>query len=373
MKKAGLITIHNAYNYGAVLQSTALLSVVESLGISCELIDYICEFEEREKKLFVKDFSLYGIMRNIRSMLSYSKYKKRSNAFEGFMKENYCLSSISYKDYDDFLQGDFNYDYCITGSDQTFCLHLRGDDVSMMKPYFLEYVQKGKKVSYASSFGEKIKLNTADDEKWIKDKLKGYHCLSVREKRSADYTESLIGERPSVVLDPTLLLNEKEWSKFEKPIKIKGDYILFYSVLSDKSVVKAVHQFAKKIGLKVVVPHLKNHYEIFEKFVRVDYVGPGEFLSLIKNAKYIVTTSFHGTVFALNYKKPFSSMLLGEGNRISSILHILQLQNRLAKNADDLFAQYSTVINYQNPHELLEEERKQSIDFLKNALDYKGE
>jgi len=144
-------------------------------------------------------------------------------------------------------------------------------------------------------------------------------------------------------------------------------------VLSEDWVVKAVQDLAKKTGLKVIAPHLKNRFEIFVPFKRCDCIGPGEFLSLIKNAKYIVTTSFHATVFAINYKKDFSSFLLGEGNRISSILSDLKLSDRLARTSEELYAQYQTKVDFSEAEELLEKERAKSFSFLKNALEIKEE
>lgn len=367
MKKAGIITIHNAYNYGAVLQSLALMKKIQALGVDCEFIDFDPPATQRVRKIFIKDYSFSGILRNIRALFAYKTLKKRKKAFDAFIDKYYNLSILRYETLEDFEKSNLDYDYCITGSDQTFCLHLR-NKVEDMKPYFLPYVQ-GKKISYASSFGEKIKLNTEQEELWIAERLKEYNSLSVREYKSAEYVKRLTGGEPQVVLDPTLLLCANEWADFEKPINIKGEYILFYSVLSNKKIVKAVRALAKKTGLKILAPHLKNHYELFDNFIRMDHIGPGGFLSLIKNAKYVVTTSFHGTVFAINYQKPFSSMLLGEGNRISSILSTLCLENRLAKNTEDLIVQYQTEIDYNVPQALLKKERQQSLNFLEKALD----
>lgn len=371
MKNVGLITIHKAHNYGAVLQSIALQKAILDLGINCELIDYEPPITQRRLKVFIKDFSIMGCLRNFRSLFGYKRLKRRIQAFESFINETQILSKEKYEKEEDFISKKLEYEYCLTGSDQLFGLHLRQDWQSM-KPYFLEYVT-GKRISYAPSCGEKIAMNTPAEEAWLSERFKAYDNLSVRDQKSADYIEKLTGKRPEVVVDPTLLLTADEWSNYERPFDVNEDYILFYSVLSDDVVVKAVQDLAKKTGLKVIAPHLKNRFEIFVPFKRCDYIGPGEFLSLIKNAKYIVTTSFHATIFAINYKKEFSSFLLGEGNRISSILSDLKLSDRLAKTSEELYMQYQTKVDFSEAGELLEKERAKSFSFLKNALEIKEE
>ena len=363
--KVGIITLHNVYNFGAVLQATALLKTIQSKGIDCELINYDSKQMQQDRKMFDFSFSLDSFARNIRTLLSYKRYNRRNNKFNLFMEENYVLSERCETLEELKEKGKtFSYDCIITGSDQTFCLHLR-ENVESMKPYFLDFANL-KKMSYASSFGEKLHLNTKEEECWIAEKLQEYSNLSVRETSSAEYVNKLIGIMPKVVLDPTLLLKKNDWRKFEQETKYeKSEYIFFYTVLSDKWVVEEVEELAKMTGLKVIALHLKNRYELNTKFIRIEDVGPAEFLSLLKNAKYVVTTSFHATAFAINYQKNFSSLIVGKGNRIISLLSLLKLTDRIIRGeSDEIYAQYEASIDYEKVEPLLEKERASSLDFL---------
>lgn len=368
MKKVGIITIHKAYNYGAALQSFALQKKMQSLGVDAEVIDFDPPQMVELRKVFAKCNSVKNILRNVRALFTYKKIKERAKKFQKFMSENMVLSQKTYTNGQDFIDFPPKYDCLVTGSDQTFCLHL-GPNVDEMKPYFLENVE-GKKVSYASSFGEKIKLNTKQEEEWIAKMLTQYQHLSVREDASADYVNKLTGMQAQVVLDPTLLLQKDEWSTYEKPTKHDNDkYILFYSVLSDKWVVEYVKEFSRRTNLKLIAIHQKNAFEFSCGFQRCINIGPGEFLSFIKNAEYVVTTSFHATVFSLIYNKRFSSLILGEGNRLTSLLKLVGLESRLIrKGENNLSQQFNEQIDYDSVHKTLCIEREKSLNYLKNAL-----
>ncbi|MEG1886908.1 MAG: polysaccharide pyruvyl transferase family protein [Oscillospiraceae bacterium] len=371
MKKAGIITIHNAYNYGAVLQSVATMKVIENLGVECELIDYDAPKFADDRQLFHKPDSISNIINDIRNLVSYKRLSQRKKAFVQFMNRNYKVSDKKYYCEDDFKSEDFNYDYYITGSDQTFSLHLRGD-TEEMKPFFLKHAKNGKRISYASSMGEKMEEISEEEKAWLCERFRSYDSLSVREKLSVDYIERLTGSRPQLVMDPTFLMDKMQWDELSADTKYdKDDYILFYSVLSDKWVVDRVKEISKISGLKVIAPHPQNRFELATKFTRAEYCGPDEFVSLIKNAKFVVTTSFHATAFSINYNVPFITFLLGEGNRISSLLNTLGLQEQIVREDEDF-----RKIDFKNPtmdfkkaNENLEAERRKSLKFLKKALD----
>lgn len=367
MKKVGIITIHNAYNYGAVLQAYATQDVVSSFVSDCEIIDYDAKKFRDSRKIFLPIISAGNIIHNIRSVIYLKSIIKRIKNFKSFMNRRYKLSSIKYHSEDDFTNLD--YDFVITGSDQTFCLHLRGNQ-DEMKPFFLDNVMK-KKISYASSMGEKISDITDEEKEWMANRFNEYSCLAVREENTAKYIESLTGRRPEVVLDPTLLLTKEKWDELASTTKYdKNNYILFYTVLSDKWVVDYVTSISKITGLKVIAIHHHNRFEFKSSFVRADYSGPCEFISLIKNAKLVITTSFHATVFSVIYNIPFYSLLLGEGNRISSILNDLNLKNRIIKeNFDKKLINADFNLDFTQANQLLDVERQRSFKYLKKALE----
>lgn len=375
MKTAALITKHACYNYGAVLQSYATENIIESLGVKCELVNYYSRRDIKESKLFSDFFSISGIMHNVRNALTAKSFLKRKKSFCEFMDKYYSVTEKKYTvDNISTLPQD-KYDYFITGSDQTFNLNLEGtenNNVMQQKPFYWDFVEHGNKIAFASSLGEHFGVITQEQSKWMAEQLKKYSHISVREKALSDYIDNLINLKPQVVLDPTLLLSGDEWNKIIKPTKYDdSEYILFYTVLSEPWVIEYVKKISELTGLKVLAPHPQNRYEISSTgFDRVDYYGPSEFVSLIKNAKFVVTTSFHGTAFAINYNVPFVSLVLGEGNRISTLLSLCGLEDRAVteKNKEgeigDLFN-----IDYTVTNKKLEFEKQKSINYLKRAMD----
>lgn len=373
MKTAALITKHGAYNYGAVFQSYATQYVIESLGVNCEIIDYQTKRCIEENKLFTKSFTVSDILHNVRNTFGAKTFLARKNNFCEYMNRYYNLTDEMFTVNNIATLSQEKYDYFVTGSDQTFNLNLAGESgVEEQKPYFWNFLNNKNKIAFASSIGEHIGKITDDQKEWLKEQFESYNSMAVREENLADYVEKLTNNRPEVIVDPTLLLNSSEWDKTAKPTKFDDeDYILFYTVMSEPWVIEYVKKLSEKTGLKVLAPHPKNRFEMSAiNFYRVDYYGPGEFLSLVKNAKLVVATSFHGTAFSINYNRPFLSLVLGEGNRINSLLSLCGLQDRaVTESTKDREVTNLFDIDYSFANRQLELEKTKSINYLKRALE----
>ena len=362
MKKIGIITIHYNCNYGAVLQTYALQETLCEYGFEAEIINYINDIDKRRLDLFGE-----GFIRNMRTLLSLRRKIRRIKGFKNFIFNRYNLSSVTVYNPNQLSEYLFDYDVYITGSDQTFNLLLY-DNPEISKPYFLPFVSNAKKISYASSCGEKISVFPPEIKDWMKKALSSYNQIAVRENTTADFIASLGIAHPLTVLDPTLLITKSKWDTLAIPTKYPANsYILFYSVLSDSWVIKEVKKIAKKYNLKVVVPHLMNKFETFSGFTRADDCSPEEFLSLVRNAAFVCTTSFHGTVFSVLYEKNFVSFVLGEGNRIKSLLNSLDLSDRIISNERDKAEEIiNKDINYEAVNDKLTKLRETSLQYLKN-------
>lgn len=368
--KIGLLTIHHAYNFGAMLQAYATYKVLSDMGHDVELIDYDNENFAGERALMLPNNSFGNIFRNLRSMLHYKQLKKRAMKYEEFYKK----MQVSDQCYDSTNLGKVSgYDVVVTGSDQTFSLYLTGNKKDV-EPFFQKDIKNTKKISFASSMGEKFYRLTTEDKEWMKERFNEFYALSVREESSADYIEKLAGKRPTVVLDPTLLRDEDEWIQDAVETEyVKVEYIAFYTVLSAPWVIKYVEEIAAKTGLKVIAMHPRTRFEISAKFNYVGDLGPGEFLSVIKNAKYVITTSFHASVFSIIFKKQFVSLKLGEGNRLTSLLNTLNLNKQLVSEKDELNCTLlENKIDYTDPYKSLHKEQEYSLNYLKQAINRYG-
>lgn len=334
MKKAGILTIHSAYNYGAVLQAYATQQTFKNLGVDCDIIDYNVSFVEKDKKFLLLPTSTRNIKNNIRNILQPKNFFARKKFFKKFIDDNLSLSSKKFtadniKDvcYD-------GYDCLVTGSDQTFNVNLNNCRKDLYS-YFLPFEFKGKKYSYASSMGEKMHLITEEQSLWIKENLSDFDALSVREPVAAEFIEDLLGVRPEVIYDPTLVLSKNEWNNICDEQNIPNEkYILFYTVLSSSWVVEYVKEISRITGLKVIAAHPQNSFESRSGFKRMSNIGPAQFIGLIKNAELVLTSSFHGTVFSMIYGKAFYSFVLGEGNRINNLLSSSNLTYRAIKKEE---------------------------------------
>lgn len=358
MKKIGVLTFQNAYNYGAVLQAYALKTVI---GESCDVINYHNEYFEQLEQSFHKEKS---IKRKIIKVFYKSKLDKRVERFEKFRKNFLIKQQPLIKD-NELKNLNNKYNQFITGSDQVWNLNCSGGN----KAYFLNFVNDiKKKNSYAASFGsESIDIESREITKSL---LKEFNNISIREKSGQKIIKDLLGKDVPVVLDPTMLLTSNEWNNISKEINFNKKYILVYTVLNGDKIVDFAKIMSKITGLEIrcITTSLKPSFGI--KCIRD--AGPLEWLSLMENAEMVITNSFHGLAFSLIYNKNFYIELLpppAQTNaRIKELLEDLNLSHRVIKNVENIEIKD---IDYTKVNTRLNERRKESLNFLDKII--KGE
>lgn len=239
--------------------------------------------------------------------------------------------------------------------------------------YFLQFVSPGsKKLAYAASFGKtKFDDQTISD---YKSMLAWYDKIAVREKSAVELIEgwgltNCVGQ----VLDPTLLLNKEEWKgllvKKSDTDKYKNrKYILVYQIHNDPKLSDYAKRLASHTGMELLrVNPMLHQKSRGGKFICCPDLG--EFLALIDNASCIVTDSFHGTCFAINFGKQFIEILPNNatGTRNQSILELTGLSGRILRDFND-YSLVDETIEYQKVWKILEEERKKSLERLKDLF-----
>lgn len=367
--KIEIITRHSMANYGSILQSYATQKVIEKLGHDSEIIDYVRKDEKGNNiaetmlkrnnawnKNKIKRF-IYKCMQT--PVYSYS-YKKFKNYRDHILKQTQIEYDSKQMLINQLPEGDI---YC-TGSDQVWG-KIGCDDYDDV--YFLEFVPEGKRcISYAASFG---KDEISEDlEKNLRQYLKKYNSLTVRENNAVNIVKKH-GKDCRKTLDPTLLLNKDEWNQFiESDEKTKGEYILVYQLHNNDEFEKYVENFSKKEKLNLKRISISWLYAF--KSGNLEFLpSPQKFLKLIRDAKYIVTDSFHGTVFSILFEKKFMDILpKGTGDRIFTILKELEIENRVLQE----FSDYETIkkeIDYEKVTKKLREKREESIDILKRMIE----
>lgn len=356
MLKAGIITMHRSDNYGAVLQAYALVEVLKKIGVDSEIINYIPKrFRTFIQFLYVHPrryngniLKKYMIMLGSIPVRALIKYRYRT-----FLKKYLPVGEKKYFTEKQLEENTPYYDVYISGSDQVWNPDFEG---RLDPAFFLAFAPKNaKKIAYASSFGKKS-LN--DSEKIIaSDLLQKYDAISVREQSGKDIINEL-GLKAEFLLDPTFLLTGKEWKRFSNKRIVRDKYVLIYQLNPNPRLLEIATYIAKKHGLKVV----KFSRDIIKQKgidINLAFQKPEYFVSMISNAEYIVTDSFHGTAFSINLHKKFTVVMPPKySDRLTSILTKLCLTDR--SNAE----KFDDEINYEKIENILIEERKKSIEFL---------
>ena len=367
-KKIELITLQRVPNYGSVLQAYATQKIIEREGYECEIVNYFPKrmtISAMLRRIKDKNNKLRKslVLRTVARIIIIPSYIKRFSSFKKFYK-HLNMTDVEYHSNEDLIKNPPIADIYCTGSDQVWNSEW---NEGIDKALFLDFAPKDKKrISISASFG-KSKLN--DEEIDItRELLKKYSKISLREKSGVDIVKKLGINNSINILDPTLLLGKDDWNKISSTKFEKRDYILVYNLNRNKKIDKFACNLSKKTGLKI--KYLSYQFHEFYKKGKM-YCNPKveDFLSLIKNATYVITDSFHGTAFSLNFEKDFVIVYPQKySTRIQSILEILNLENRVAKDENDLSV-CEKIIDYSIVRNNLEKERKKSLDWVKNSLE----
>lgn len=376
MKNIKTITFHNAYNYGAMLQTYALQNKIKNLGYETEVIDFLSEELGKDYKVKFFNFS-NGIKSFISSLTSYPIRKKRAEIFEKFLREKIKLTEKKYFSIEDLRKDSEDFEICITGSDQVW-----NPAIVYSPVYFLDFgSKKMKRISYVASFGQEKILKEYEEK--VGEHLKNFDCISVREKSGINLVKELSGENAVQVLDPVFLLTKDEWKKLEnnivKDFGLNNGYILVYSMEKNPLIIEAAEKLKKYLNKPIVIIHssygITTQIEILKsKNINIPVAGPQEFITLFANADCIVTNSFHGTAFSIVFDKPFLSVPHSTRNtRLQSVLELLKLEKRfIGKNdknisGEELFNKAK--LKDKDTDLLLQNEIKKSEEFLKSSIE----
>lgn len=352
--KIGIITFQMTTNYGAALQCMALTKKMNDLGVDCETIRYSCE--NIQKRELNECIFTEGITKAPIKIWANIQKKKKAMLISSFLHDNCRLSLESY-DKTTIKNANCKYDKFISGSDIIWEMNVTGEDYT----YLLDFVDEKDRFAYSSSFGYS-ELPSTFRENTV-NCLKKYKCLSTRENEGANIIKSEIGKDVLVTLDPTLLITGTEWENYEELYKVDGEYIFLY--FDDKKHIalnKAI-ELAKKYKCKVI--YLNDSIKKTKGTNDIHNVTVGQFLWLIHHAKYVVTGSYHGVLFSINYNTPFFYYNRAHKSRIDTIINNLEITDKELDERNQVIERFEWEhINFK-----LDKLREQSIDFLKEMIE----
>jgi len=339
------------------------------LDCDAELIDYTARNEYVGKRLIftrIKRFGTY--LRNASKY--YTLYRNQQNqaikcrAFDAFFEKHLTVSEKKADTLEGVAAVCAQYGALMIGSDQTW-----NPFVSTKGAFLLDYLDTpAVKLAYAPSLG--IGKIPAEHEERYKRALSDFQALSCRERGGAAYLSELVGRPVSFVLDPTLLLTPADWEQIAEPVAIGEPYLLTYFLGDNKAHRREAKRIAAEKNLKIVSLPV-SYLEMWDKQAIKKYVGPGGFISLIKNASFICTDSFHGTMFSINFGRDFVSFpkrddaeANSDNNRLYDALDVFGLQNRLFLKG----TAESGAIDYASVHAKLTALRASSHAYLQKAV-----
>lgn len=380
--KIGIITICKVNNYGAELQAFATQKQLERMGYQAEIIDYLYYKNWKFKdSTLSQPFVSAGFKRKIIYWLKYrliswavDKILPLFNNNERRRKQNYQLFinkgcySRQYNSMDELYNANMDYDIYITGSDQVW----NPSAASSIEPYFLTFApQKARKFSYASSFG--VSSISPELSNRYAQLLNNFNAIAVREQSGVELVKQLTGREAKLVVDPTLLLSKSDWTPYMKPVNgmRSVSFVLIYQLLPSEVLL----DIALKIGKDRDIPVYcicKRAYGMKKKdgIINILDAGPAEFLWLIANATCMVTNSFHGTAFSINFATPFCCVLNRKrknNGRMTSLLSKMNLENRIIY--EDNVTNFDTMVVCDKvDNRLLKSLVDESKNYLKDIL-----
>ncbi|PJM74048.1 polysaccharide pyruvyl transferase [Bifidobacterium primatium] len=373
-KKAALITYHAAHNNGSFLQAYATQRKIQQLGYECDIINFSTPRQQYLYDVYKKVSGPKDIAKNLYAFFHHKLIQQRHDDFTNLIDSALSLTPKFYEDPSQMGDLEAQYDVFVSGSDQIW----NTDAWDYSDAYFLNFVHAKPKVSYASSMGGHILDKRGDTA--LADRyrrlLADYRAVSVREKSAQEYLQPLIDQPVTQVIDPTLLLEQKDYEAITAPRLVDEPYIFYYAIDSielNDSAAKAVQAYAKETGLPVYVMFTGNKSYGLEKygFHMLDVAAPNHYLSLIRHADHVLTASFHGTAFSILFEKQFHVVRgirngkVNMDDRMSSLLATCGLEKQQLIEG---MQWHDEAIDFTQVRPKLAEEKARCTEFLTKAL-----
>lgn len=347
-------------NYGQILQGCAMMYNLRKYykGTIC-YISFNLRGIRGITKYYINHYNIWN-----GHFFSYLKTKKVINDF--IKLYNIEFHQVTRKKEIETLAMDSYIAIC--GSDQIW------HPMNYQKEFFLNFQNDNIiRCSYAASLPKKqIEEQYQKEFEYISNDLKKFNYISIREKLSVDFIKKLSGKNVISVLDPTFLVPKRIWENIIEDMHIDEKFIFVYIPNGmDSQMDIYIRKLQEKTGISNLRIMMTRGENKFKKEKTMKFVSIGEFLYLIKNASYVVTSSFHAVVFSVIFHKNFfcydvPNPIRGEDLRMSSILEILNCTSRLLNNENDILN--SVDIDYEKIDQILEIEISNSNEYLEKIL-----
>ncbi len=361
--KAAVITLHSVCNYGTQLQAYATQEKLKQYFDDVVFIDY--KRPDTYGVKLLKTFTKGNILK-APVILPTILYWKRN--FGGFQKRYLNLTHKKYLSLEDFDNFEDVADIYFSGSDQVWNT---GWNNGIIPPMYLSFLDDSKpRYSYSSSFGTSVLEDKYIEE--TKKYLKKYKMISVREESGVKIVKDQLKIQNCIrIVDPTLALEPEFWRKIAPKQKIKGDYILIYNLNRSKEFDDYAEKLSKKTGMKLYrfCTRLDQIFRNGKSLVMPEIL---EFITLVDNAKFVLTDSFHATAFSINLNtEPICIYPNNYSGRLSSFLELVESTQRHVRDYDD-FDIINRNTDFAKVNKILNKEREKVDDFLSKIVKENG-
>lgn len=375
--KISILSMQRVDNFGSLLQGYSLMKILKELsGGTVDFIDI--KSNKMDNALLdgqVNDFNyenekkLNGLFEKIKKIDRYTINRllmRRSNKKQCEMYELFRKEVLKIKD----ENNNKDYDLCVIGSDEVFnCLS--GADWGFTSQLFGNVENAKNVITYAASCGATKYENVPEKVlNRIADSFKKVLAFSVRDQNTFDFVSKLSDKKISINLDPVLIgdfekeINNNEYQKCKLPKKYCIVYS-YYNRINQKNEIKEIKKFCKENDMKIIsigAPQwwIKKHI----------VVNPFQMLSIFKNAEFVITDTFHGTIFAAKYSKKFATIVRESNrNKLMDLLVRLNKKEHLINKIQDLEKTYEFTNNIDDTNKIISECKEISTEYLKSAID----
>lgn len=357
--KVGVITLHSVCNYGTQLQAFATQEKLKEYFDEVTFIDY-----RRPNTYGIKFLNTFIKGNILKAPIILPTLIYWKHIFGGFQKKYLKLTTKKYLKDEDFNNFEDFADIYFTGSDQVWNT---GWNNGIIPAMYLSFVPDNKpRYAYAASFGKsKLTKKEVEESKCYIDK---YSKISVREDSGLEILKKQYKYNNAIrILDPTLVMPAEFWRKYKTKDKIKGDYILIYNLNRSKEFDNYAQELSKRTGLKLY-RFCTRLDQIFRNGKSLVMPEIFDFITLVDNAKLVLTDSFHATAFSINMNtEPICIYPENYSSRLSDFLKLVDSEQRHAKDYND-FDVVNRHVDFKKVNKILQEERKKVDEYLSEIV-----
>ncbi len=378
--KIGIITLPFNSNYGGILQAFAVQFLLKKMGHEVYTVNRVSKGMPLQRKIlsFGKRFMLkflFGKNVVVRTWLNKKEKAIIAQHTSRFIEENISLTHFLKSEKEIKTLNNYNFDAYIVGSDQVW----RPKYSPNIANHFLAFLpenETAKRIAFAPSFGVDQWEFTPKQTATCKSLIQKFDNVSVREKSGLQLCKTFLNTEAQHILDPTMLIEKGEYIKLLETAKLPDNKNKILTYILDRN--KKIDEFVKKIESQLQM-------ESFSTMPQKSFRNAGKnnlekcifppvtaWIKGFMDAEFVITDSFHGTVFSILFNKPFLS--LGNSHRgmsrFKSLLEIFHLEDRLITNPNyDIKTEYLNDIDFQEINKILEQKKNEAKLFLENALE----